>query len=136
MAQELTARAEHHTDWHVFVDDPDRGPLGYCTGTGPDTEFDPVAAARVLEADGWRMTGMWRQTPPSAEAPYTVTVVRAPGQEPGEQQDQEQELAHWWDAGTTARCGRACAGRRVGGLHRQQRGRARWILTARPQPLT
>ncbi|MFF3733365.1 hypothetical protein ACFYXM_24375 [Streptomyces sp. NPDC002476] len=55
----LTARAEYHTDWHVCIDDPARGPLGYCTGTGPDEPFDPDAANRVLEQGGWRVTGPW-----------------------------------------------------------------------------
>ncbi|MFE4336858.1 hypothetical protein ACFRQM_48330 [Streptomyces sp. NPDC056831] len=48
----LTARAEYHTDWHVCIDDPARGPLGYCTGTGTgaDEPFDPDVAAQALMA--------------------------------------------------------------------------------------
>ncbi|MGW2183948.1 hypothetical protein ACWCXX_39460 [Streptomyces sp. NPDC001732] len=48
----LTARAEYHSDWHVYIDDPVDGPLGYCTGTGPDEPFDPAAATRALEHGG------------------------------------------------------------------------------------
>lgn len=77
MTSELTARAEYDTDWHVYVDDPGRGPLGYCTGVGPDAPFDPVAATRVLEEGGWRVTGSWSETSSEAEVPYTATVVSA-----------------------------------------------------------
>ncbi|WP_158712249.1 hypothetical protein [Streptomyces sp. NRRL F-5135] len=45
----LTARAEYDTDWHIYVDHPQEGPLGYCTGIGPDEAFDPVAATQTLE---------------------------------------------------------------------------------------
>ncbi|MFF4179572.1 hypothetical protein [Streptomyces sp. NPDC001750] len=72
----LTARAEYDTDWHVYIDDPDRGPLGYCTGTGPDEPFDPDAANRALERDGWRVTGHWTPTPPTAEALFTATAEK------------------------------------------------------------
>ncbi|MFE2941527.1 hypothetical protein ACFXKG_21090 [Streptomyces sp. NPDC059255] len=51
---ELTARAEYDTDWHVYIDAPDRGPLGYCTGVGPDEPFDGEAATQVLQKNGWR----------------------------------------------------------------------------------
>ncbi len=37
---------------HVYLDAPDRGPLGYCTGTGPDAPFDPEAA---LTEGGWEV---------------------------------------------------------------------------------
>ncbi|MFE7430976.1 hypothetical protein [Streptomyces sp. NPDC057545] len=73
----LTARAEYHTDWHVYIDDPARGPLGYCTGTGPDEPFDPDAATRVLEQGGWRVTGPWTETPSTDDAPYAATVEKA-----------------------------------------------------------
>ncbi|MEU8764834.1 hypothetical protein [Streptomyces sp. NPDC048659] len=75
-AAALTARAEYDTDWHVYVDDPVLGPVGYCTSTGPDVPFDPEAATRVLERDGWRVTGPWAPAPPTAEAPFTATVTR------------------------------------------------------------
>ncbi|MYZ40825.1 MULTISPECIES: hypothetical protein [unclassified Streptomyces] len=74
---ELTVRAEYDTDWHVYIDHPDRGPLGYCTGAGPDEPFDGAAADRALLTDGWRVTSPWTETPPSAEAPYTATVTPA-----------------------------------------------------------
>ncbi|MGW6744819.1 hypothetical protein ACWGDX_29480 [Streptomyces sp. NPDC055025] len=74
---ELTARAEYDTDWHVYIDHPGQGPLGYCIGVGPDEPFDGAAADRALLADGWRVTGPWTETPPSAEAPYTATVTPA-----------------------------------------------------------
>ncbi|WP_331737547.1 hypothetical protein OG520_44110 (plasmid) [Streptomyces sp. NBC_00984] len=32
----MDARAQYDTDWHVYIDDPADGPLGYYTGTGPD----------------------------------------------------------------------------------------------------
>ncbi|MDK0524863.1 hypothetical protein [Streptomyces sp. ML-6] len=76
-AAALTARAEYHSDWHVYVDDPVDGPLGYCTGTGPDEDFDPAAATQALERDGWRVTGPWTATPPTDEAPFIATVERA-----------------------------------------------------------
>ncbi|MFH8476575.1 hypothetical protein [Streptomyces sp. NPDC018000] len=53
-AAALTARAEYHSDWHVYIDDPALGPLGYCTGTGP-----------------------WTKSPPMDEAPFTATVEKA-----------------------------------------------------------
>ncbi|MEV7683192.1 hypothetical protein AB0O64_32325 [Streptomyces sp. NPDC088341] len=74
---ELTVRAEYDTDWHVYIDHPDRGPLGYCIGIGPDEPFDAAAADRALRTDGWRVTSPWTQTPPPAEAPYTTTVTPA-----------------------------------------------------------
>ncbi|MFF9593837.1 hypothetical protein ACF1FX_32415 [Streptomyces sp. NPDC014646] len=73
----LTARAEYHTDWHVYIDDPGLGPLGYCTGTGPDEPFNPDAATRALEQGGWRVTGPWTETLPTDEAPFAVTVEKA-----------------------------------------------------------
>ncbi|MFB7853266.1 hypothetical protein ACFC34_40525 [Streptomyces sp. NPDC056053] len=73
----LTARAEYHSDWHVYIDDPAQGPLGYCTGTRPDEDFDPAAATRALERGGWRVTGPWTATPPKAESQFTATVERA-----------------------------------------------------------
>ncbi|MFF8717314.1 hypothetical protein ACF07T_38775 [Streptomyces sp. NPDC015184] len=76
-ATALTARAEYHADWHIYIDDPVDGPLGYCTGTGPDEDFDPDAANRALERAGWRVTGPWTETPPRAEAPFTTTVEKA-----------------------------------------------------------
>ncbi|MFE7614313.1 hypothetical protein [Streptomyces sp. NPDC057496] len=75
----LTARAEYHSDWHVYIDDPAQGPLGYCTGTGPGEDFDPPAATRALERDGWRVTGPWTKMPPTAESQFTVAVERAGG---------------------------------------------------------
>ncbi|MGQ7754818.1 hypothetical protein ACUN29_41450 (plasmid) [Streptomyces sp. WC2508] len=74
----LTARAEYDTDWHVYIDDPARGPLGYCTGTGPDEDFDPDAATRALEQGGWRVTGSWRKAPPTGDALYSATVEKLP----------------------------------------------------------
>ncbi|MFF4179505.1 hypothetical protein [Streptomyces sp. NPDC001750] len=71
----LTARAEYHSDSHIYIDDPVDGPLGYCTGT--DEDFDPAAATRALEQGGWRVTGPWTKTPPTAEAPFITTVERA-----------------------------------------------------------
>jgi hypothetical protein len=74
-AVELSARAEYDTDWHVYIDHPDQGPLGYCTGVGPDEPFDAQAADRALEQGGWRTTSPWTKTPPqSDDAPYTATV--------------------------------------------------------------
>ncbi|MER6611475.1 hypothetical protein ABT282_37925 [Streptomyces sp. NPDC000927] len=73
-ATALTARAEYDADWHVYIDDPIQGPLGYCTGT--DAPFDPDAATRALERDGWRVTGPWAPTPPTAEALFTTTVEK------------------------------------------------------------
>ncbi|OKJ18417.1 hypothetical protein [Streptomyces sp. CB01580] len=64
-------------DWHVSIGDPDRGALGYCTGTGPDETFDPDAANRVLEQGGCRVTGPWTEVPPTGDAPFTVTVEKA-----------------------------------------------------------
>lgn len=75
--KELTARAAYDTDWHVFVDDPKRGPLGYCTGVGPDEAFEPAAATAVLEDDGWKVTGQWQEMPEDCDEPYTVTVAPA-----------------------------------------------------------
>ncbi|MGW3168408.1 hypothetical protein ACWC9Q_37855 [Streptomyces sp. NPDC001142] len=62
-ATALTARAEYHSDWHIYVDDPVDGSLGYCTGTGPDEPFDPDAATRALERGGWRVTHPWTEMP-------------------------------------------------------------------------
>ncbi|MFB6814355.1 hypothetical protein ACFCV8_07395 [Streptomyces sp. NPDC056347] len=76
-ATALTARAEYDTDWHVYIDDPAQGPLGYCTGTGPDDPFDPDAATRALEQDGWRVIGSWVKTPLTHEAPFTAAVEMA-----------------------------------------------------------
>ncbi|MFI9630740.1 hypothetical protein [Streptomyces sp. NPDC052042] len=73
----LTARAEYHTDWHVYIDDPARDPLGYCTGTGPDEPVDPDAATRVLEQGGWRVTGSWTEAPPTCDALFTASVEKA-----------------------------------------------------------
>ncbi|MFJ2876573.1 hypothetical protein [Streptomyces sp. NPDC087298] len=70
----LTARAQYDTDWHVYIDDPTRGPLGYCTGTGPDDPFDADAATRALEEDGWRVTGPWEEAGPTDDALFTTTV--------------------------------------------------------------
>ncbi|TXS69904.1 hypothetical protein [Streptomyces sp. sk2.1] len=75
----LTARPEYHSDWHIYVDDPVDGPLGYCTGTGPDENFDPAAATRALEQGGWRVTRPWTEMPPTAEAPFTATAERTDG---------------------------------------------------------
>ncbi|MFF8918437.1 hypothetical protein ACF08M_35330 [Streptomyces sp. NPDC015032] len=76
-APALTARAEYDTDWHVYIDDPAQGPLGYCTGTGPDEPFDPDAANRALKQGGWHVTSPWTETSPTDDAPYTATVEKA-----------------------------------------------------------
>ncbi|MFJ1838944.1 hypothetical protein ACIOJ9_34405 [Streptomyces sp. NPDC088175] len=78
-APALTARAQYDTDWHVYIDDPARGPLGYCTGTGPGEPFDSAAATRALERDGWRVTGPWRKAPPTDDALFTTTVEKPDG---------------------------------------------------------
>ncbi|MFI7278607.1 hypothetical protein [Streptomyces sp. NPDC049879] len=78
MAEDLIASAAYDTDWHVFVDPPE-GPLGYCTGVGPDEDFDPAAASRVLGRDGWEVTGEWVETPPGEPwYAYQAPVRRAP----------------------------------------------------------
>ncbi|MEV6080967.1 hypothetical protein AB0L80_38600 [Streptomyces sp. NPDC052069] len=69
---EMPVRAEYDSDWHVFLDHPERGPLGYCTGA--DEDFDPAAAARVLEEGGWRVVSPWTEQP-TGDAPYTATVT-------------------------------------------------------------
>ena len=76
MAEELRARAAYDTDWHVFIDDPTEGPLGWCIGVGPDEDFDPAAATRVLAKDGWTVVGGWLEEPPEAEEPWSALVVR------------------------------------------------------------
>ncbi|TDC15228.1 hypothetical protein E1265_27065 [Streptomyces sp. 8K308] len=73
---DLVARAEYDTDWHLYMNDPQQGPLGYCTGVGPDEDFDPAAATRTLE-EGWRVTGSWIETPPDSYAAFTAIVTRA-----------------------------------------------------------
>ncbi|MEU2675199.1 hypothetical protein ABZ622_41775 [Streptomyces sp. NPDC007164] len=69
---ELPVRAEYDLDWHVFLDQPEQGALGYCTGA--DEEFAPVAAARVLAEGGWRVVGPWTEQP-TGDAPYAATAT-------------------------------------------------------------
>ncbi|MEE1735190.1 hypothetical protein PUR49_01345 [Streptomyces sp. BE147] len=56
---EMPVRAEYDSDWHVFLDHPTQGTLGYCIGT--DEEFAPDAADRVLAEGGWRVVGPWAE---------------------------------------------------------------------------
>lgn len=76
---EITAGAAYDAEWHVYLTCPTRGPLCYCTGVGPDEDFDPAAATQVLAKDGWKVTkDGWRETPPEEEYQYVALVVRAP----------------------------------------------------------
>lgn len=83
----LIARAELMTDWHVFIDDPHRGPLGYCAAHGADdidldtgevlTEpWAPHLATQALADGGWEVVGEWRDAPLDAEHAYEVPVRR------------------------------------------------------------
>jgi hypothetical protein len=62
-------------DWHIYLDHPDQGPLGYYTGV--DEEFDPDAATRALARGGRQIISPWTETLPAAEAPYTAAVIPA-----------------------------------------------------------
>ncbi|MGW3297660.1 hypothetical protein ACWC9S_27205 [Streptomyces xiamenensis] len=86
--QQLFARAEHETDWHVYVDCPEQGPLGWCAGHGGDwvdeetgeysfEPFDGDLASRVLAKDGW-LAGEWRKPreDEDIDAAYVAPVVR------------------------------------------------------------
>lgn len=90
----LTARAELMSDWHVFIDDPIEGPLGYCAGHGADSvdpetgevftePWQPELATRALAADGWEVVGEWQPAPPDAEHAYEATVRRRPARSSG-----------------------------------------------------
>lgn len=83
MSGELTAFAAYDTDWHIYLTCPTRGPLGFCTSTGPDVPFDAAAATSTLEDAGWRVDASgWAETAPSAEFPYTAVVTRSEAPHP------------------------------------------------------
>ncbi|GAA1329504.1 hypothetical protein OG887_43380 (plasmid) [Streptomyces sp. NBC_00053] len=69
---EMPVRAEYDSNWHVFLDHPERGTLGYCAGA--DEEFAPAAAARVLEEGGWRVVSLWTAMP-TGDAPYVAAAT-------------------------------------------------------------
>ncbi|MFD7510003.1 hypothetical protein ACFV5N_11770 [Streptomyces sp. NPDC059853] len=82
--QQLLARAEHDTDWHVYIDCPEQGPLGFCAEHGGDEvdletgeyrcdPFDPDLASRVLAKAGW-LAGEWRR-PVEGEDEYAAWVA-------------------------------------------------------------
>ncbi|MFB4197751.1 hypothetical protein [Streptomyces carpaticus] len=82
--QQLLARAEHDTDWHVYIDCPEQGPLGFCAEHGGDEvdlktgeyrcdPFDPDLASRVLARAGW-LAGEWRR-PAEGEDEYAAWVA-------------------------------------------------------------
>lgn len=86
--QLLLARAEHHGDWHAYIDCPARGPLGYCLGHGGDELDDdgqpisepwsPETASEALAREGWEVVGAWRDAAPDAEHQYEADVRPAP----------------------------------------------------------
>lgn len=69
----LTAGASYDLDWHVYITDPVKGPLGYCIGS--DGDFEPEAASAHLAAKGWRVVGSWTETPLTEDYQYVATVV-------------------------------------------------------------
>lgn len=83
--QQLLARVEMSSDWHAYIDTPDRGPLGYCLGHGADTvdletglpdgePWSPTTATAVLAREGWLVVGGWRDAPEGADHQYEADV--------------------------------------------------------------
>lgn len=74
------AEYRDHADWHVYLPDSPRGPLGYCLTSQGDAPFDPVSATAELAERGWQVVGGadgWTEHGPDAEHQWTATVAPA-----------------------------------------------------------
>ncbi|MFD8938591.1 hypothetical protein ACFV0R_25630 [Streptomyces sp. NPDC059578] len=71
---QIEAAAAYDTDWHIYIDCPDQGSLGYCIGIDPEEPFSPEVATAYLATEGWRVIGEWTPTPQEHEYPFVAQV--------------------------------------------------------------
>jgi hypothetical protein len=73
--------AAFDADWHAYLPESLRGPLGYCLTSQADAPFDPATATAELAERGWVVVGGadgWTEHPPGdGEHQWTAQVAVA-----------------------------------------------------------